>query len=447
MISDLRKRYPSFIYQSFRVLHKNRDLIISYSFKIEPDIKFNPKILIHGVTNKLFKKLDKKIIDNFAFNLGLIEMLSYWKATCSPKMLIQAGYLDDYQANWWKDILLRGMGQFFYENKIDYRTKNFVNIYSDSVPNLESELGKVQGNRTLVPVGGGKDSTVTLEILTREFSNIGAFALNPTKSSLDVIRLSGVDEVIRVDRTIDKKLFELNAKGFLNGHTPFSAYLAFLSTFVGYLYGYKNIAFSNERSADEGNIKYLEREINHQYSKTFDFENKFREYNQKYISNINYLSFLRPLYEIQIAKLFSRMDKYFSAIRSCNVGQKTNSWCCSCAKCLSTFILLYPFLGLGKILKIFPQNLFENKGLLPVLEALISEDKVKPFECVGTREEVKVALFLSIKKTKRLPYLLGIAKRNFLQEDLEKKTEAILGDWGEENNLGKKFETILRKKL
>jgi hypothetical protein len=180
------------------------------------------------------------------------------------------------------------------------------------------------------------------------------------------------------------------------------------------------ITFSNEKSSDEENIKYKEENINHQYSKTFDFENKFREYNLKYLSNINYFSFLRPIYDLQIAKIFSKFNKYFSVIRSCNVGQKTNTWCCKCPKCLSTFILFYPFLK-EDTMKIFGKNLLEDKELNPILDALINDSVVKPFECVGTREEIKLALE-------------------------NKDLSNILSSWGQ-NNLGEKYEKILKKAI
>src|SRR5262249_36602289 len=153
------------------------------------------------------------------------------------------------------------------------------------------------------------------------------------------------------------------------------------------------IAVSNEESSNEKTTTYLGHEINHQYSKSYEFEKKFRVYVQQYISSqISYFSFLRPLGELQIAKLFSKMEKYFPIIRSCNRGQTTNTWCCECAKCLSTFILLYPFLG-EKIQKIFPENLFEKESLVPILQSLIDPQIVRPFECVGTREEMIVGLY------------------------------------------------------
>ncbi|MCH7641018.1 hypothetical protein IID22_02390 [Patescibacteria group bacterium] len=449
MIDKFRKKYPVFIYKSYRTELTKGGLKISFSFRTEPNIKFTPKVLIREVTKEKLASLDKSVVDNFAFHLGLMEIPSYWKATCSPEIVVEAGSLDDYQTEWWRDLILRGLGQFFYENKIDFTNKDFVEISSKNGQSSPRLIGEVKGDKTLVPVGGGKDSAVTLDMLSKNFSGIGAFVLNAIPASIAITNLAKVTDVVSVDRAIDKKLLELNAKGFLNGHTPFSAYLAFLATFVAYLFDYKNISLSNEKSADEGNVDYKGMEINHQYSKTFEFENKFREYNQRYLSNINYFSFLRPLYEIQIAKLFSKMERYFDVIRSCNVGQATNSWCCVCPKCLSTFILLYPFLEPQKIMRVFPQNLYEDRSLALLLDSLISKDKVKPFECVGTREEFKVALFLSAQNRKPLPPLLDIARRKFLTKErgLERRAQKVLDNWDKDNNLNKKFESILRKVL
>jgi hypothetical protein len=66
----------------------------------------------------------------------------------------------------------------------------------------------------------------------------------------------------------------------LNGHTPFNALLAFLTYLVAYLGNKKYIVLSNESSANESNVRGLK--VNHQYSKSFEFENDFNEYTKKY---------------------------------------------------------------------------------------------------------------------------------------------------------------------
>ena len=60
--------------------------------------------------------------------------------------------------------------------------------------------------------------------------------------------------IIEVYRTIDKNLIDLNKEGFINGHTPFSAMLAFFSYFIAYILGKRYIALSNESSANESNV-------------------------------------------------------------------------------------------------------------------------------------------------------------------------------------------------
>ena len=259
----------------------------------------------------------------------------------------------------------------------------------------------------MVPVGGGKDAAVTLELLKEGNLDIVPFLLNPKPEQMKILSLAKVGKPIVVERTIDPKLLELNRKGYLNGHTPFSAYLAFLTVLTAALFGHKYIALSNERSSNEGNVKYLGKTINHQYSKSFEFEKKFREYSKKYLaSNIEYFSFLRPLYELQIARIFAKYSKYFGVFLSCNEARKTKSgtqkqvekWCGKCPKCLFVFLALYPFAGKKQTVAIFKKDLLRGKKLKPLLDELTGKKKFKPFECVGTIEESKAALALALGK-------------------------------------------------
>lgn len=412
-IKKLQKKYPKFVYESYSCRISENDLEILFSFKIEPGIYFEPKVVIKNVKKELLR-FDLSKLDNLIFHLGLIEMISYWKATCSPVIEVKAGHLDKEQIKWWQDLILKGMGQFFFENKLPFLKPKFV----ISRPRSIRKTFRGPGSDVLVPVGGGKDSAVTLELLKKSKKNVRCFSLNPTDSAMGIMKVAGCRSPIIAGRTIDEKLLKLNRKGFLNGHTPFSAYLAFLTLLVAAIFKYRQIAVSNEKSSNEGNVKYLGKTINHQWSKSFEFEKKFRKYCKKYLAeDIEYSSYLRPLYEIQIAKLFSKHQKYFKVFLSCNEAYKTASgtrkpekkWCGNCSKCLFTYMILYPYLKKEKLVNIFGKDLYEDKKLLPLLQQLTGERGFKPFECVGTAKESRRALSLSLKKAEKsgkVPYLL-----------------------------------------
>lgn len=470
---NLRKKYPRFIYEKYSYEIFNNNLKISFDFRIEPGIRFKPEVIIENIEKAKIKRIVDSTLNNFVFNLGLMEIPSYWKATCSPTIEIRAGFLTPEQKKWWKDLIIKGMGQFFFENKINFTSPNFLQIrtlHHQSIKNHQSQKSAIADFYDwgiLVPVGGGKDSAVTLELLKKTKKDIQCFSLNPTNSALKIMKISGCRNPVIARRKIDEKLLELNRKGYLNGHTPFSAYLAFLSTLVATILGKKYIALSNERSSNEGNVKYLGRIINHQWSKSFEFEEMFRRYSKKYLAkNVEYFSFLRPFYEIQIAKLFAKYPKYFPVFLSCNEAYKTASgtkkpfkkWCGKCSKCLFTFAILYPFVREKELLKIFRKNLFEDKELLPIMQRLVGEKGFKPFECVGTKKESLVAFFLSeykfmrsqvfvFNKNKRTPFLLKYFKEKILPKypSLEKESEKILNSWDRKNNLPKDFEKLLKK--
>ena len=253
--------------------------------------------------------------------------------------------------------------------------------------------------------------------------------MNPRGATVECARVAGfpIDEVLVIRRTIDPTLLDLNAKGYLNGHTPFSAMLAFYTRLASKLSGIPNVALSNESSANESTV--LGTSVNHQYSKSLEFEDDFREYclNEllldclsagtvniqaiKQSSNqaFRYFSFLRPLSELQIAMLFSRFTAYHDVFRSCNAGSKQDIWCGHCAKCLFAYIILSPFIEPARLNRIFGKSMLDDTSLELEFRQLIGEAETKPFECVGTVSEVRQALSMALKrwyKAGRRPALL-----------------------------------------
>jgi len=448
---NLRKQFPCFVYENFTIDHSPEALTFGFTFRAGSDYAFHPTVRFPA--HKIQQGIPTKAIEALAFHIGLVEMISYWKAFCSPEILIKSGRLNSAQEEWWKKLFLHGLGEFFYTNGINVQAKE---LFSFSYTQTAQSFEKIKPERlslgAIIPVGGGKDSVVTLDLLKRAGIPILPMVVNHRAATRQVLMAGGFNKKnsLEVSRSLDPLLLELNEKGFLNGHTPFSALLAFVTVTAAYLMGYGQVVLSNESSANEATIPGTR--INHQYSKSFEFEQDFRDYLQTHlISGINYFSFLRPLNELQIGALFSKMHEYHKVFKSCNAGSKTDSWCCNCSKCLFTWIILSPFIKEGRLEEIFGKNLLKDPGLIPVLDQLAGFADTKPFECVGTIDEVKAALGIAINdhEGKELPLLLAhFRDQNPVKSNIiEKEFGALLLTFHQPHFLDEHFVEILRKAI
>ncbi len=350
---------------------------------------------------------------------------------------------------------MAGLGEFFYVNNIDFTQPDFFRIVADpgsGSPSLPGSPPVPAGRSTLsspdlLLVGGGKDSAVSLEILRRAGRAVRPLVLNPTPAALENIRLADFSDPLVAKRTIDPTLLALNSSGYLNGHTPFSAYLAFLGLFVAELHTSASVMASNEASANEGNVEFHGRIINHQYSKSFRFEKLFRQYAASYLTRkATYFSLLRPLNELQISRIFAGFPRYFQSFRSCNAGSKTGSWCGQCGKCAFVYLSLFPFVGYRQMIAIFGSDFFGRPQIIEFIRQLVGLEKQKPFECVGTKEEAKLALALSVRRYREVgkePPLELVA----IEKAIGQTDEGVLTAWNSEHFVPKHYETLLRRML
>ncbi|MDR1006143.1 MAG: UDP-N-acetylmuramoyl-L-alanine--D-glutamate ligase [Bacteroidales bacterium] len=397
-----RREFPEFIYNGYSYSINETGLSCDFSYSCGNNT-FNAHYIIPQKPFFSPSSLNETQLQPFLFSIGLIELISYWKFACSPRVVIKCGKLEEAQIKFWKKLYFMGLGEFFYTNGISTTQEDFMTIECLSKDHLKPVRIDTK-DEYFVPIGGGKDSVVTLEMLKGVGCDVKPLIINPRKASLDCIRIGGYsnEDLFEIKRTIDPTLLALNDRKYLNGHTPFSAMLAFASILAAALCKKRYIALSNELSANESTVK--EKEINHQYSKSLDFENDFRRYVADYITkDIEYFSFLR-IFELKIAEIFSQLP-YKKVFRSCNVGSKADIWCGHCSKCLFAFIILSPFIEREELKAIFNKNLFAlsdtdeiNRQMKQDFLELCGTTDAKPFECVGTVEEVNAAIALYIKK-------------------------------------------------
>lgn len=414
---DIRNKYPEFIFESYKVERTEIGIHAVFVYKLGEHI-FEPTVdvPIASIRNDWIKN---DFLNELFFNFGIANAINYYKLSLAPKFTIKCGELDASQKEFFKKLFYNGLGELMYRNNVLMKYEDFMTIDAPEPTEKKQFFFDDNFRGNLITVGGGKDSIVTLEALKGMRNDNYCMQFNrdlypENRAALDGIHLAGygLDRVCNLNLSIDKHMLELNNQGFYNGHVPFSGMLAFACAIIAYLNNIKYIIVSNEASANEGNIAGTT--INHQYSKSYEFEKDFETYLQTYLcEKIHYFSLLRCLNEFEIVQKFIKFPSYLKVFRSCNAGTKTNSWCGHCAKCLYVYIMLSPFVDKEKLIQIFGHDLLDDETLSETFYGLINPDATKPFECVGTREEINYAVQLTIANSEEpLPKLLEWYRSN-----------------------------------
>jgi len=448
---QLREKYPVFRYLSHTVTETETTLDIEYHFEIEGLTAFSPRWSFPKCKEMPTTVAKNATLEAMILALGMVELVSYWKTTCSPRVEIHAGALTEEQLSWFKWLYFHGLGEFFYCNGIPLDPDGFMTLVSCGKAPKGYKPMKKQVCGRLIPVGGGKDSVVTMEILNERMDLNYCYIINPREATLRTAEIAGftADKILTPKRTLDAEMLRLNKEGFLNGHTPFSAIVAFSSLITAYMYRLEHIVLSNESSANESTV--ADSTVNHQYSKSLAFEKDFRQYEEQYIdSGITYFSLLRPLSEYQIAMLFAGMVSYHAAFRSCNAGSKQDAWCGKCPKCMFVFLILSPFLSHEYLCEMFGRDLMEDEELLPTFKQLVGILPEKPFECVGSRDEANIAAVESIiameLDEEPLPMMLRYYKSTLLYQKYLKQDKKYCMYYDTEHMLPPYFERMLKRR-
>ncbi|MDR2525022.1 MAG: hypothetical protein LBC83_02335 [Oscillospiraceae bacterium] len=445
-----RNRHPVFHYNGFRVAQEPGLLRLRWDFAIDHLCEFHPETVVFTENLHILNDPNGVVARRIAFALGLVEAISYWKCVCPPEVLVHCGAIAPEDVAWWKRLWLGGLGEFFYRNGIETNEADFVCLRSDFSEAAAEQSAPFRSGavRTLVPVGGGKDSCVTLELLRAAGTPLMGFAVNdqPARGATFAAAGFAPKQMLRAKRTIDPALLRLNTEGYWNGHTPFSAVVAFLGLYCAHLVGAENIVLSNEASADEASVPGTE--VNHQYSKSYAFEQDMNRYIGEYFGlPLCYFSLLRPFHELQIACRFAALPQFHAGFRSCNVGSKANAWCGRCAKCLFVWLMLSPFLSQKELVRIFGSDLGAKPSLAEELRGLLGLRCTKPFECVGTVEEARAALTLTLLRFEQMgespPPLLQAAPPECRLTP--ERCAGLLRDFRAVHAVPQEFETALER--
>ena len=415
------EKFNKFIIKSCAFDTKSLKAVFNFSF--DEAIFFVEEIDFSCQWFKIRENIDQSTLDWLLFHLSIALAISYYKLCPTREIVLENWFLDDKQKEFWRKFYINWLWEYFFKNNISpLELCYFVNKNSEKIN--EYEKFHIDSQKALVTLWWWKDSLLVTQI----FQEIWLDFDTCTFGKDYVLHKSVGDKIwvprLLINREMDQKLFDMNLQWYYNWHVPITGIIAFVLQMTAYLYDYRYIVLANEKSSNEPNTYMDGISINHQYSKSFEFEKDLDRYVNNYIStDVKYFSLLRWMYEIFIAREFVKYWKYFDVFSSCNNNFKiieqnktTNDRrCCKCPKCAFVYSIFRPFITDEQVNIIFWKELYQDIELENLFKELLGISGIKPFECVGTNEEVIMAMYMYYNKLKKsnseLPFILNIFEK------------------------------------
>jgi len=411
------RRGQRFRYESCRADPATGLLICRYSLDgrpFEERITFPPASF---TTPGSASRWDRPAVAAAARLVFLLAGVSAYKTAAPPVIDTGDIALTRRERAFLRDFYLNGLGEFAYRHGLDLSGLRIegptaAGTSGTAAPGPASGPPAAGPARALVPFGGGIDSIVTVEMVRRH-ADVALFVVSRPGDRFDAIErpaaVTGLP-VVRADREIDPQLLRSRELGFLNGHVPVTGIISAIAVMAAALDGRDAVVMSNEWSASVPTVQAGDHAVNHQYSKSAEFEAAFRGVLAEASSRLpagaalpDYFSALRPRTELWIADRFARLTPYHGTFRSCNrafhisQAQRLDHWCGQCDKCCFIDLILAPFLPAAELGAIFGgREPLADPSLAGRFRALLGDaDLSKPFECVGEVNECRAALLLA----------------------------------------------------
>jgi hypothetical protein len=393
-MSDPNRLDPGSV-DSFRIVdnhydHSSRTAFLRYG--LDNDYSFEETVTFETEPSTDLP-VDQAGLHRALGHLHIAAGTSYYKVAAPPRIEVEGAGLTAFESEFHGHLYDDGLREFAVANGLPVPHR--VEIRATTAPPVGVDRLRTQRpGGLLVPIGGGKDSMVLIEAVQHLGPRL--LAVNPHPLVIELAAATGL-ELIVVRRRLSPELTRLNAAGALNGHVPITAIVSLIAVTGSYLYGYDSIAMAIERSASEETRWVDGVPVNHQYSKSLDFEILLQRLLAESIDpGLAYGSALRQYSELSIARAFSRLTGYHSTFCSCNTAFRQQAdagdrWCGHCPKCRFVGLMLAPFLTPEALVAIIGRDLFDDPDQVEGFAALMSEEG-KPFECVGERGESAAAM-------------------------------------------------------
>ena len=347
----------------------------------------------------------------------LVAGVSYYKTAAPPAVDLGAEALTDLERSFLREFYVKGLGEFAYVNHLDlsdltFHSRSPCALDVTTEKSLPHKVDGIEGTpRALVPFGGGIDSIVTVDRV-RQRAGVVLFVMHRSGDVFDAIEapaaVTGLP-VVRAEREIDPQLLQSKELGFLHGHVPVTGILSAAAVLAAVLHGRDAVVMSNEWSASVPTLEHGGMPVNHQWSKSVEFETIFRRVvRESAAAAPDYFSALRDRSELWIAEQFASLTQYHGTFRSCNTAfrldrnRRLAHWCGQCDKCCFIDLILSPFTSAEALRSVFApgREPLDDPDLASRFRALLGIG-ARPFACVGEVGESRAAVLLAARRADR----------------------------------------------
>lgn len=428
---ELRSRYPIFYLDSTELKVDGDDLVLETLCHTE-GYEFVDVVRFKGPNlSELFAQVQPDIIERLNSVAGFIIATSYWKAFISPTFDTSSAALIETRSGFWDRFMLGSFGEFSYRNDLSHQKLGgpLVTV-KGTTAHRKRPIHWPRDSHPLVLYSGGKDSSAALELFDNESIRFSQILFNPSDKQREEARSHGAVKTYEITRALDPQIFELNKEGYFNGHTPFSAMLAALGLILASVTGHNQVVAANTRSDETSNLFWQGLAINHQWTKSIEFERMLKELTDA-IGGPSYVALFRPLYELQ---LMSRLDS--RSFISCNRLLKEGNWCGVCPKCIWIWLAVAAIDNTDAATSLIGSDPRGKPETLPTLRSMAGLANEHPFECTGSPEEV-AAVLDELEMDISEPGAQEVALANATLDE-------ILSSWGDDSLLPTQWVDYVR---
>ncbi len=371
--------------------------VVDLRYALDDDHHFTESYRFPVFAERRLGDARRAALDRAARLLHLVAGVSYFKAAAPPRIEIEGAPPSAETARFLGRLYTQGLGEFAWTNRLPEIGRGVVFPSGQDAAEPPAPAGLTP--RSLVPVGGGKDSVVSLAALAAAGEEVVALSVGRKPSADAAAAAEGVP-MLHVERHISPGLFALNAAGAYNGHVPITAIVSCVALVAALLEGCDAVVMSNERSASSGNFDWpaFGETINHQYSKGWEAERGLAAVVRREVApDLAYFSLLRPYSELAISRAFAGLPAHHATFMSCNTGFRIHEpavagWCRDCPKCRFVFLALAPFMPRADLVAAMGGDMLDDAGQIEGYRAILGIEAEKPFECVGETDEARAAL-------------------------------------------------------